>query len=195
MAALVGTVIAYGAVVDAGSPPPAGWLLCDGRAVSRHRYAELFKVIGTLHGAGDGVGTFSLPDYRGRFHRGSDRGTGRDPEANEREAANIGGATGDNVGSIQPGASGVPTGKDNAFKLAKAGTHQHQVKHLPTGKSWYHIAGSRYAAWTNDPTDSAQAGKHTHSISGGGDKETVPTSAYVHYLIACGEVSAEGGTA
>jgi microcystin-dependent protein len=189
MAALVGTVIAYGPVVDASSPPPAGWLFCDGRALSRERYAELFKVIGTIHGAGDGVDTFNLPDYRGRFQRGVDRGTGRDPEANQREAARVGGATGDNVGSIQPCASGVPTGKDNAFKLAKAGKHTHEVKHLPKGKSWYQISGSHYAAWTQDSTDSTESGQHTHSISGGGDKETVPTSIYVHYLIASGQVT------
>lgn len=189
MAVVVGTVIAYGPVVDASSPPPDGWLFCNGRAVSRRRYAELFKVIGTLHGAGDGVETFNLPDYRARFHRGVDRGTGRDPEANQRGAAHVGGAVGDNVGSIQVDATGLPTGKDQAFKLSKSGKHTHEVKHLPTGKSWYRIAGSYYADWTDDSTDSTKSGKHTHTVSGGGDKETVPKSAYVHYLIAHGEVT------
>ncbi|HCU58444.1 MAG TPA: hypothetical protein DIC64_00495 [Alphaproteobacteria bacterium] len=46
------------------------WLLCDGQAVSRSTYAELFDLIGTNFGAGDGVSTFNVPDYRGKFLRG-----------------------------------------------------------------------------------------------------------------------------
>lgn len=43
-----------------------GWLLCDGRAVSRTDYADLFAVIGEKFGRGDGSTTFNLPDARGR---------------------------------------------------------------------------------------------------------------------------------
>lgn len=50
----------------AGSVPPAGWLPCDGSAVSRTDYATLFEVVGTTYGAGDGSTTFNLPDLRGR---------------------------------------------------------------------------------------------------------------------------------
>ncbi len=50
----------------AGDTPPEGWLLPDGRAVGRVRYADLFAAIGTLHGVGDGSTTFNLPDLRGR---------------------------------------------------------------------------------------------------------------------------------
>jgi microcystin-dependent protein len=46
--------------------PPAGWLLCDGSAVSRMTYANLFRIIGATYGAGDGTTTFNLPDLRGR---------------------------------------------------------------------------------------------------------------------------------
>lgn len=50
----------------AGSTPPAGWLPCDGSAVSRTDYATLFAVVGTTYGAGDGSTTFNLPDLSGR---------------------------------------------------------------------------------------------------------------------------------
>lgn len=53
-----------------GSTPPEGWLLCDGSAVSRTDYADLFAVIGTSYGAGDGSTTFNLPDKRGRVSVG-----------------------------------------------------------------------------------------------------------------------------
>ena len=46
------------------------WFLCDGQAISRTEYSELFDLIGTNFGAGDGVNTFNLPDYRGKFLRG-----------------------------------------------------------------------------------------------------------------------------
>lgn len=46
------------------------WFLCDGQEVSRITYSSLFEIIGTNFGEGDGVTTFNLPDYRGKFLRG-----------------------------------------------------------------------------------------------------------------------------
>lgn len=50
----------------AGTTIPSGYLLCDGRAVSRETYADLFAVIGTTYGAGDGSTTFNLPNMAGK---------------------------------------------------------------------------------------------------------------------------------
>lgn len=58
---------------------PAGWLKCNGAAVSRTTYARLFSWLGTLYGAGDGSTTFNLPDMRGLFPRAWDDGRGMDP--------------------------------------------------------------------------------------------------------------------
>ena len=55
----------------AGNTIPAGWLLCDGSAVSRTDYAKLFSAIGTTWGAGDGSTTFNLPNSIGRFAEGA----------------------------------------------------------------------------------------------------------------------------
>ena len=57
---------------------PKGWLICNGAHISRETYADLFRVIGTRFGAGDGVNTFQLPDLRGEFIRGADLGRGVD---------------------------------------------------------------------------------------------------------------------
>lgn len=62
----VGTIIMY-----AANTIPDGYLLCDGSAVSRTDYAELFKVIGTTWGTGNGSTTFNLPNAVGRFPMGS----------------------------------------------------------------------------------------------------------------------------
>lgn len=61
-----GTVV-VGAVIDfCGSTIPAGYLTCDGAAVSRTTYTALFTAIGTTWGVGDGSTTFNLPDFQTR---------------------------------------------------------------------------------------------------------------------------------
>ena len=55
----LGIIIAYG-----GTTAPTGWLMCDGTAYSRTEYADLFAVIGTAFGSGDGSTTFNVPDLR-----------------------------------------------------------------------------------------------------------------------------------
>lgn len=59
-----------------GSSAPSGWLFCDGSAVSRATYADLFAAIGVVYGAGDGSTTFNLPDLRGRAPIGVGQGAG-----------------------------------------------------------------------------------------------------------------------
>lgn len=59
-----------------GSSAPTGFLLCNGAAVSRTVYDDLFAVIGTVYGAGDGSTTFNLPDVRGRTVIGAGQGPG-----------------------------------------------------------------------------------------------------------------------
>ncbi len=59
--------------------PPVGWLECDGSAVSRTTYVNLFTAIGVLYGSGNGASTFNLPDLRGVFVRGYDHSAGVDP--------------------------------------------------------------------------------------------------------------------
>ena len=49
----------------AGASAPLGWLLCQGQAVSRTTYSDLFAVCGTTFGAGNGSSTFNVPDLRG----------------------------------------------------------------------------------------------------------------------------------
>jgi hypothetical protein len=50
--------------ISAASTPPTGWLTCDGSAISRTGFPDLFSAIGTSYGAGDGSSTFNVPDYR-----------------------------------------------------------------------------------------------------------------------------------
>lgn len=68
--AVTGMITLYG-----GSTPPTGFLSCDGSAVSRTTYADLFAVISTNFGVGDGSTTFNLPDLRSSVPIGSGQKT------------------------------------------------------------------------------------------------------------------------
>ncbi len=66
----IGTILPY-----AGANAPYGYLLCDGSEVERSKYSDLFDVIGTTYNGSTalvGVGTYRLPDLRGRFALGKD---------------------------------------------------------------------------------------------------------------------------
>jgi microcystin-dependent protein len=77
----IGMITPYG-----GASAPTGWLACNGTAVSRTTYADLFAVIGTTFGAGDGSTTFNLPNLAdkvplgvGTFALGHADGNGQMP--------------------------------------------------------------------------------------------------------------------
>lgn len=66
------TVIPIGMIAAFSFPSAAlevGWFLCNGQAISRTTYADLFALIGTHYGVGDGTTTFTLPDLRAMFIR------------------------------------------------------------------------------------------------------------------------------
>lgn len=80
---LVGMVLPF-----AGKKVPKGFLLCDGRAVSREDYKRLFDAIGTTYGEGDKSKTFNVPDFRDRTIWGA-------TEAGKKVEAGLPNITGD----------------------------------------------------------------------------------------------------
>ena len=78
---------------------PTGFLLCDGSAVSRTTYSDLFDVVGTTYGVGDGSTTFNVPDLLGRVV------IMVDGAANRITSASTNGANADTLG----GAGGAQT--------------------------------------------------------------------------------------
>lgn len=178
---LVGSVIPPGTIAPfGGENVPEGWLVCDGTTVSRTTYSALFEAVGTVHGEGDGVNTFHLPDYRGRFIRGADdMGTGaagRDPGG--RTASNIGGSTGAGVGSVQSDAFQNITGTwnggtsvSNGFSTARTGAFLAGTNSGST--NW----GSGGGSWRNLTFDASQ------SLNARTSTETRPQNANVNYII------------
>ena len=148
----IGEVIMY-----AGSTAPYGYLVCNGAAVSRSTYATLFALCGTSFGQGNGTTTFNLPDLRGRFVRMTDGGSGLDPDRASRTAMNTGGATGNNIGSVQA----------DAFEA-----HVHSI--IPnTGVG---------AVDSSEENANGGAGTAYNTESTGGN-ETRPVNAYLNFII------------
>jgi microcystin-dependent protein len=151
-----GTVVSY-----MGTTAPTGWLLCDGSLKVRTDYPALFAVLGTKCGfltAND----FYLPDFRGRFLRGWDNATGRDPDRLTRTAMAANGATGDTIGSIQA----------DAFK-----SHQHSVSFITAGYSASYNGGGEVLS------NGRNNGGATRISDTTGGNETRPANANVNYII------------
>lgn len=64
-----------GSIIATPTTNMPGYLLANGAEISRETYANLFAIIGTIYGVGDGTTTFNLPDLRGTFIRGFLSGT------------------------------------------------------------------------------------------------------------------------
>jgi microcystin-dependent protein len=70
LAVPIGAILPY-----AGGTAPDGYLLCDGSEIERSKYGDLYDIIGVIYNGSaalQGVGTFRLPDLRGRFALGKD---------------------------------------------------------------------------------------------------------------------------
>lgn len=103
-----GTVVPY-----AGGTAPAGWILSYGQAVSRTTYANLFAVIGTSFGGGDGVSTFNVPDLRGRVVAAAD---------------NMGGVSAGRIGAVLGASFGNAGGVETvALSVGQMPSHSHSV--------------------------------------------------------------------
>lgn len=105
------SVLPIGSYIQfAGSQAPAGFLVCNGGAISRTTYSALFAVIGTTYGSGDGSTTFNLPNLTDRFLQGSSAsGTVKDAGL-----PNIGGQIAFTPGFVPPNGARVYLGASSA---------------------------------------------------------------------------------
>ena len=156
---------------------PDGWMLCDGSAISRSDYANLYKAIGVCWGTGDGATTFNLPDLRGMFLRGVSGESGNDPDADSRVLLiDNGGNTGNNVGSYQGDAMRNIAGNVPAVLTHKRADGADGVFELNRG-GWEELIGEdRRDAWVSNLNFDA-----SRIVPVGNDNR--PKNVYVTYII------------
>ena len=135
----------------AGATAPSKWLFCRGQAVSRTTYAELFGIIGTTYGAGDGVSTFNLPNLTDRMPIG----------VGNLYSLNASGGSKDSI---------VPYHRHsvNAFNTGGMSGNTTHTHSLPTGMGTvYRASGGEGTigagtTWTNTNNNTTIA--HTHQV-------------------------------
>jgi microcystin-dependent protein len=137
------------------SSVPSGFLECNGAAVSRSTYADLFAIIGTTYGSGDGSTTFDLPDLQDNVAVG---------KSGTKNLASTGGAntvssTG-NVGGSTANAT---------LSTAQLASHSHvmPVIYGPGQEQNNRVARGRAPGLNvNPPTNSSGSGSgHSHNMS------------------------------
>jgi microcystin-dependent protein len=127
LAVPIGAILPY-----AGGTPPDGYLLCDGSEIERSKYGDLYDIIGVIYNGSAallGVGTFRLPDLRGRFALGKDNmdNAGTVPSA-AGPYVDAGGGTAGRVPDVQATILGGAAGLSSVtLTLANLPEHSHTL--------------------------------------------------------------------
>lgn len=157
-----------GALFDfAGATAPSGFLLCFGQNVSRSTYADLFAVIGTVYGSGDGSTTFGIPDFRGRVAAGQDDMGGTSANRLTNPASTIGGIDGDVLG-------GVGGAETHSNTLAQNGPHTHTGTTGNGSTNHQHQGGAASSEFGTSQTSRQGGADNTGSVG------TVEPSGSLH---------------
>jgi len=165
----------------AGATSPEGWLLCDGTAINRTTYANLFALIGTTYGSGNGTTTFNVPDMRSRMPIGAGAGTG----LTSRALAATGGAESVVIasGNLPTHAHSIAHDHANVTSTEQSVDHTHSIDPPNT------TSGNDNTEHTHsiDPPNTTSTGasvNHTHDTdpantnSGGADGHYHSTGGY-----------------
>ena len=156
---------------------PNGWMLCDGRALNRSQYANLFDAIGVAWGTGNNSTTFNIPDARGLFLRGVSYNSGNDPDASTRTVLKSNGAnSGNKAGSYQSDALPNITGKFNADDKTGSCTGAFY-------RATNFAAGGAQGGDSNSADIFFDASRYSSVYGRNNTTEARPKNVYVNYII------------
>lgn len=179
-------MVPTGSLMDfAGEIAPDGWLLCNGVAVARSAYADLFSVIGTTWGAGDSLTTFNLPDLRGRVNLGTSgsHALGSNGGA-ESVVLDIGQLASHDHGITDPGHIHAITDPghnhlQNAHNHVQNSHNHIQDSHNHTQNAHNHLQDAHHHSEqvVNDPVDGVAGARGSSTASGTAAGNTGDTTA------------------
>lgn len=152
---------------------PAGYLVCGGQAVSRTTYSELFSVLGTYYGSGDGSTTFNLPDMRGRAPFGGD---GMGGALAGRLQNNVCGVDGSTIGAV-----GGDQNLSRHTHLFTDPGHSHSIND-PTHNHYLNDPQHVHGVYDVGHTHSVYDPSHNHGISDPGHAHAVADPGHAHQL-------------
>lgn len=175
----VGSIQAF-----AGANAPTGWLLCDGSAVGRASYPDLFSTIGTTYGAGNTTTTFNLPDLRGRMPIGPNSDSTAANTAT-RSVGTKGGDTRMQTHTHIQNAHGHDLGPGQSFGMA-FGNQDAAFAVFKVGVS--SINGGSYQG-----PYSANSTTATNQNAGSGSSDNMPPFLVTNYIIKAVADIARGG--
>jgi microcystin-dependent protein len=66
-----GGIVAYTGVINVNTPPPAGWLLCNGATYNKSAYPALSTLLVGSYGNTSSGTTFVVPNFQAAFLRGA----------------------------------------------------------------------------------------------------------------------------
>lgn len=150
----VGAITMY-----AGSTAPTGWFVCDGSAVSRTVYKDLFQTIGTTYGVGDSSTTFNLPNLKGKFPVGYKSDDADFDELNHAD----GGAKTVSLSAAQGGSHS----HGNSGTASANHTHYYGSKEFDDMDGGSYITGLRPLDLSSDgnKNSSEMSADHYHAVS------------------------------
>ena len=147
---------------------PVGYLLCDGTAVSRTTYADLFAVISTTYGTGNGSTTFNTPNLQGKTPQGYDGNTYNLAATGGANTVTVAVTNNQAASNATNQAVSVTGSISNAsLTTAQIASHSHSVPAQDTtgwGNSW-----QNYNAVSSVNSGSAGSGTghtHAHTLAG-----------------------------
>jgi microcystin-dependent protein len=142
---------------------PSGFLECNGTAVSRTTYADLFAIIGTTYGAGDGSTTFNVPDLQDNVAVG---------KSNNKALASTGGAnTVANSGNVGTNTNINVTGNvggstaNATLSTAQLASHSHSFTAGPAQNPFGNIKTNDGSPNTVNTSNSGSGSGHSHNMS------------------------------
>jgi microcystin-dependent protein len=163
----LGYACPIGVILDfAGPNAPPGWLICDGRLISRATYAALFAIIGTYWGTGDGSTTFALPPTPGRCSVGPGATTDSNGNALNFTFATLDGAAFEPIGLTNLPA--ITLTSDTFAAHAHSGTTAPGANHTHTiDQQGLHSHPGSYTANHTHPVNGQTdaQGSHAHNVT------------------------------